>query len=161
MVQIPLKGRVMKVTNDDIIRNAAAQAARRGEKTAAGRFDAMLRQTVEEKVASEKASVQNLSNLQGPSPIDTASLLGIETSQIIEGTERLLSTLEEFQSKLADTNIPLDDLSPLVRRIDQQKEQLSPSLDALSDTDPLKDIVNKVLIACSVESEKFKRGDYL
>jgi len=151
----------MKVTNDDIIRNAAAQAARRGEKTAAGQFDALLRQTVEEKVASEKTSVQSLSTLQGPSPIDTASLLGIETSQIIEGTERLLSALEEFQTKLADTSIPLDDLSPVVQRIDQQKEQLTPSLDALSDSDPLKEIVNKVLIACSVESEKFKRGDYL
>jgi hypothetical protein len=151
----------MKITNDDVIRNAATQAARRGDKTAAGQFDALLRKTVEEKAASEKTSVQNLAGLQGPSPIDTASLLGVETSQIVEGTERLLSTLEEFQTKLADTTIPLDDLSPIIQRMDQQKDLLMPSLDTLPESDSLKDIVNKVLITCSVESEKFKRGDYL
>lgn len=151
----------MKVTNDDIIRNLAAQAAKRGEKTEAGQFDAILRKTVEEKVASEKASVQNLSAVQGASPIDTASLLGIETSQIIEGTERLLSTIEEFQTKLADTTVPLDDLSPIIQRMEQQTDLLTPSLDALPESDPLRDVVNKVLITCSVESEKFKRGDYL
>jgi hypothetical protein len=151
----------MKVTNDDIIRNAATQAARRGEKVDAGKFDALLRKTVEEKVASGKASVQNLSTIQGPSPIDTASLLGVETSQIVEGTERLLSTLEEFQAKLGDTTIPLDDLSPIVQKMNQQKDLLVPSLDTLPESDPLRDIVNKVLITCSVESEKFERGDYL
>ena len=119
----------MKVTNDDIIRQAAAQAARRSEKTAAGRFDDILRKTVEEKIASEKTSVGNLSAVQGSAPIDTASLLGIDTSQIIEGTERLLSTLEEFQTKLGDESIPLDDLSPLIQKMDQQKDLLAPSLD--------------------------------
>ena len=151
----------MKVTNDDVIRNAATQATRRAEKTDVGKFDALLRKTVEEKVASGKASAQSLSTVQGPSPIDTASLLGIETNQIIEGTERLLSTLEEFQAKLGDTTIPLDDLSPIVQKMNQQKDLLAPSLDTLLESDPLRDIVNKVLITCSVESEKFERGDYL
>ncbi len=45
--------------------------------------------------------------------------------------------------------------------MDQQKDLLAPSLDTLAESDPLKDLVTKVLIACSVESEKFKRGDYL
>ena len=95
------------------------------------------------------------------SPIDTATLLGIDSTRIIDGPDRLIGTLEEFQKKLADTSLPLGELSPVVERMSREKDLLIPAYDALPQSDPLKEILGKVLISVSVEAEKFKRGDYL
>jgi hypothetical protein len=151
----------MKVTKDDAIRTMVTQAKPREDKRDAGRFDEMLKKTIEEKTTSRVSSPLNLSASAGPSPIDTASLLGIGPDQIVNGAERLLGILEEFQTKLGDESIPLSDLSPVIEKMKLEKDLLAPSLDALTPSDPLRDLLNKVLVTCSVETEKFERGDYL
>ncbi len=151
----------MKVTREDIIRIAASQNTPKDGKADAAKFDAALRAAFEEEKACHACPVQTVAATSGAPMIDTASFLAMDTSRIVDGADRLLGLLEEFQTKLANTAIPLGELSPLAEKIGNETNLLQSSLDVLPETDPLKDMLNRVLITCSVETEKFKRGDYL
>jgi hypothetical protein len=151
----------MKIITDNASINAVVRSAARDAKAEAGKFDAMLRDAVQENKTSSTSSTHNLSAMSGATPVDTAMLLNLDTTKIIDGAEGLVDSLQEFQTKLADTSVSLEDISPIVEKMDREKELLMPSLEALSETDPLKGVLNNVLIAATVETEKFKRGDYL
>ena len=151
----------MKVTSNELARTQATQTRVAENRIEGARFDDILRQTVSEKTAPQASVTQGLTGLTGPVPIDTATLLGLDSKGITDSTERLLNVLDEFQAKLADETIPLSDLSPLVQKMNTEKDLLTPALDSMSPSDPLRDVLNRVLITCSVEAQKFERGDYL
>lgn len=151
----------MKIIVNNVTKDAVAQKTGQAGKPEAGKFEALLREAVEEKKTSGSSPAQNLSAPATASPIDTAMLLSLDTTKIIDGAERLVGALEEFQTKLANTSITLEDLSPIIEKMDREKNLLLPSLEALPQADPLRGVLNNVLITCSVEAEKFKRGDYL
>jgi hypothetical protein len=151
----------MKITKDDGVRNIIPNVAPKNATKDAANFSEILHRTLEKGLSSPGAAAARVSSPAGASPIDTATLLGIDSARIIDGADRLIGTLEEFQKKLADTSLPVEELSPIVERMSREKDLLIPTFDALPQSDPLRDILNKVLIAVSVEAEKFKRGDYL
>ncbi|MBA4417166.1 MAG: hypothetical protein C0392_04550 [Syntrophus sp. (in: bacteria)] len=151
----------MKITHDDAIRDVAARKITTDQTKQAGSFDAILNKVIEENKASQRMPIPHTSAISGPSFIDTASLLSVDKPRIVNGAERLLNMLEEFQMKLADAHVPLSDISPIMERINQEKDLLLPFLDSLPEADPLRDVLNRTLITCSVEMGKFERGDYL
>ena len=84
-----------------------------------------------------------------------------EKMPIFEGAQRLLDTFSEYQQKLMDTAYSLKDLSPLVQEMEMGNSSLVSAVNRLPDGDALKDILNQVLIASSIEVIKFNRGDYV
>jgi hypothetical protein len=84
-----------------------------------------------------------------------------EKMSIVEDAQRLLDTFSEYQRKLADATYSLKDLSPLVHEMEMGNTSLISAVNRLPDGDGLKDILNQVLIASSVEVVKFNRGDYV
>jgi hypothetical protein len=72
----------------------------------------------------------------------------------------LLNTLDEYRNKLGDTTVPLDDIAPLVDRLEKERSDLVPSIHHLSERDSLKDILSNTVEFSSREIVRFKRGDY-
>lgn len=79
---------------------------------------------------------------------------------VIERTEKLLDTLDDYREKLQDPEASLEDIHPLVRDMELQKGDLTSALDSLPDGDGLKDILKEAMITSSLEVAKFNRGDY-
>ncbi|MGD9052517.1 MAG: hypothetical protein PVG17_11750, partial [Desulfobacterales bacterium] len=63
--------------------------------------------------------------------------------------------------QLADPQVTLRQIEPLLNTIAKEKEQLSAVLNTMPDEDGLKDIVHRTLITTSLEVIKFNRGDYI
>ena len=103
----------------------------------------------------------------GPAPIETKPDIQLNDFQhgggnpVIEQTERLLEILGKYQRKLADPVITLREISPLIQQLETCNKGLVSALDALADGDDLKDILNQVIIASTVEVVRFNRGDYV
>ena len=113
--------------------------------------------------APKKADTQDY----GPAPIATKPDIQLNDFQhrggdpVIEQAERLLDILGEYQRKLADPVITLREISPLIQQLETFNKGLVSELDALADGDNLKDILNQVIIASTVEVARFNRGDYV
>ena len=96
------------------------------------------------------------------------SILGIQFNSspsfnenpIIERTEKLLDTLDNYREKLQNPEVSLEDIYPLVSEMETKKEGLTSALNSLSDGDGLKDILNEAMITSSLEVARFNRGDY-
>jgi len=79
---------------------------------------------------------------------------------IIERTEKLLDTLDNYREKLQNPEVSLEDIYPLVSEMEMKKEGLTSALNSLPDGDGLKDILNEAMITSSLEVARFNRGDY-
>ena len=75
--------------------------------------------------------------------------------------DRLVDRLENYQFKLADPQISLKSIQPLLNDIAASSEKLTTRLENLDEGDPLKDILNRSLVMVSLEITRFNRGDYL
>ena len=153
----------MKITNDDSVSRPLPPGAPKEARTdaGAGKFHEILEEKLGKEKVSADSGVGRTSSPSGVSPIDTATMLGIDGTRVVDEAERLVGVLEEFQKKLADTGISTAELAPIVEKMNREKDRLIPALDALPPSDPMRAILNKVLIAVSVEAEKYERGDYV
>ena len=75
--------------------------------------------------------------------------------------DRLVDRLENYRLKLADPQASLKSIQPLLNDIAASSEKLTPKLEHLDESDPLKDILNRSLVMVSLEITRFNRGDYL
>lgn len=75
--------------------------------------------------------------------------------------ESMLDLLEDYQKQMENPLLTLKDVHPLVERMERETERLSPVLESLPEDSAMKDILNRILVASSVEVIKFNRGDYL
>ena len=75
--------------------------------------------------------------------------------------DRLVDRLENYRLKLADPQISLKSIHPLLNDIAASSEKLATRLEHLDEGDPLKDILNRSLVMASLEMTRFNRGDYL
>ena len=69
--------------------------------------------------------------------------------------------IESYQLKMADPKVSLKEVYPLVQQMEKKTTELVPAVEALRDGDKLKEILNRALVASTVEIIKFNRGDYV
>jgi len=118
-----------------------------------------------------KASVEQTGNhpikaYQSPSinPLSGVRLqpLSLETKHAtVERVDNLLNLLDRYRKQLADPEMTLRKIEPVIHTIIKEKEQLASVLDSVAGEEGLKDIVNRTLITASLEVIKFSRGDYI
>ncbi|MBE0556604.1 MAG: hypothetical protein IH628_05160 [Proteobacteria bacterium] len=99
--------------------------------------------------------LQMLSNVNFIAPTAT------ERSQAVKKIDELLNVIESYQAKIADPKVSLKEIYPLVQQMEKKTAELVPAAEALPDGDKLKEILNRVLVASTVEIIKFNRGDYV
>ncbi len=80
--------------------------------------------------------------------------LGVKTS------EEVLNLLEDYQKAMANRQIPLDRIEPLIQSLSKGVGQLQILTDRVPASDPLRKILTDVGIISAVEIERYYRGGY-
>ena len=82
-------------------------------------------------------------------------------SQGIQAAENALSLLEKYQEAIADPQMTLKKVDPLVRSLSQNVNDLTSLSDQLPASDPLRKIMSEIGIVSMVEVQKFNGGEYV
>jgi hypothetical protein len=82
-------------------------------------------------------------------------------TQALEAMDRWIDTIEHYQQAIADPEIPLKRVEPLVQSLSKEAAQLNVLSERLPLTDPLRQVVTEAEVISSLEVGKFYRGDYL
>ena len=106
-------------------------------------------------------------NLQSASALErlhagsfNTALTSNEESKV-KKVEQLLDLLESYTEALSDPKKNLREVSPLVRLLEREQNNLEELGKNLADGDMLQDIVTQAVILSQVEVSRFNRGDYL
>lgn len=91
--------------------------------------------------------------LQSPSPSIR--------SQGVQAAEKTLDLLEDYQKKIANSQIPLKKIDGLLQSLSKELQGVRELSEKVPPSDPLQKILSEIGIVSAVEIEKFNRGDYL
>jgi hypothetical protein len=151
----------MKINgSDEILRSGFADKALRREQDQKDGFKNILKASVE-RTTSNPAKIQSAA-LANPVPAIRFQTPSPEYKRLtVERVDNLLNLLDDYRNQLADPQVTLRSIEPVMKMIDREKEQLSSVLDSLTEEDGLKDIVNRTLVTASLEVMKYNRGDYI
>jgi hypothetical protein len=79
----------------------------------------------------------------------------------IDHIENMINLLDQYRHKLADPQINLKQIDPIINEIARENNSLASLADSLPAADELKYILNRTMVTASLEVTKFYRGDYL
>ena len=122
-------------------------------------FGAILDETIAE-TSQTDTGTRKTAMVEGMSGIQFSSPPSFDEDPIIDRTEKLLDSLDNYREMLQNPEVSLEDIKPLVSEMEIEKEGLTSALNSLPDGDGLKDILNEAMITSSLEAAKFNRGDY-
>jgi hypothetical protein len=146
--------------NDEIIKNSYADKTVQKEQSQNADFKNILKASVE-RTTQQQAKIQRSALIDPVSAIRFDPLSPEDKSTTVERVDNLLNLLDNYRNELADPQVTLRSIEPVMNTIVKEKEQLSAVLDSLTNEDGLKDIVNRTLITASLEVIKYYRGDYI
>ncbi len=146
--------------DDEILKSICSGRKRAEKKFATNRFETLFKEAVKNSSKTgdghkKQIMVNNMAKMQ----LNTSS--PARDVSTVKRVEKLLDILDEYHQKLGDLKIASKDISPLIVKIESEKENLIPALNSLSDGDKLKGILNQTLVTSSLEILKFNRGDYI
>ena len=124
-------------------------------------FSAMLEEAINNEPSSAVKGSKKPPIISSVAQFQFNTPFTVQNDPFVERTEKFLDILEEYRNKLLDPRATLRDIHPLIKRMETEKENLTPVLHSLPTGDGLKEILNDALITSSLEVIKFKRGDYL
>ncbi|MBW1780313.1 MAG: hypothetical protein JRL30_06200 [Deltaproteobacteria bacterium] len=143
----------------EIMRFGHATKTQKSEASPSKGFGKILEETIKTSSNTNTGGPQS-TVMEGIQEIQMYPMPALDNTPVYEGTERLLDTLDEYRQRLADREVSLREIDPLISKIAKESKGLTEQVDALSEGDPLKEIVNQTLIVSSLEVMKFTRGDY-
>ena len=151
----------MKINgNDEIIKNSFAEKTIQQEQDQKDDFKNVLKASVE-RTAQHPGKIKSSPLANPVSAIQFHPLSPENKGVTVERVDNLLNLLDNYREQLADPQVTLRSIEPVINMIAKEKEQLSSVLESLSNEDGLKDIVNRTLITASLEVVKYNRGDYI
>jgi hypothetical protein len=141
---------------------------RRGDEKSAGLDFAELLKQANPDPKSVSQTVSPLPSQGEVQPVSSLPFIMSKLEEInqvrlqgIEATENTLSLLEQYQEAMADPDVSLKKVDPLVESLSKEVNSLNVLSERLSPADPLQKILTEVGIVSTVEIERFRRGDYL
>lgn len=151
----------MKISdNNEITKGIYHEKSRPGEQTPKADFRDILKASVE-KSSRPAAQVQSSSLLDPMAAVRFNPESLSDKASAIQRVDNLIHLLEDYRKQLMDPSITLRNIEPMIKTINNEKDQLSLLLDSLPDEGGLKDIVNRTLITAALEVIKYNRGDYI
>ncbi len=150
----------MKINIQEIPGVAQTQKTHKQHDTPAGGFDQLLEKAMNPQ-SGQTPATSALPPLQSLSSLSFVVPTAAERTQTVKGIDELLNVIESYQTKMADPKVSLKEIYPLVQQMEKKTAELVPASEALPDGDKLKEILNGVLVASTVEVIKFNRGDYV
>ncbi len=151
----------MKIAKaDDLVKAVAPDKMQSRPPATQADFGDVLKQTMQT-AGSAQDAVQSSTGIEPLLPVQLQRIAAIDKKTIVKGIENVLDLLDDYRSKLADPNIVLKDIHPLISAIEHENKYLKPLLNSLSEGDELKPILNQTLVTTSLEVIKFNKGDYI
>lgn len=149
----------MKITTSEM---STLQPVRQEKKqnVSAGGFQ----EIINEKMGHAPADVQKPAVVPPMSNIDSIRFdmwPGPDRKKILVAIDGFLALLETYQKQMGDPLVSLKETAGIVSRMELKVRELHEVWEALPDGDGIKDLLNRMLVASSVEAIKFNRGDYL
>jgi len=150
----------MKVTgNEAIFKQLVARETDSTDKPVNGTFNALLDQAARTDSVPGGRTVP----LQAPGSIKGVSLnplLDVNSQPLPDRIEKFLNLLDSYREMLADPQVSLKEIGPLMKELTGEKQHLQQVLGTLPERDDLRAILNELLVAASLEEVKFNKGDY-
>jgi len=156
----------MKIASDHLeqVLNVAKQKAQNPSGQEDLGFSKLLEQQKTAPAAGASAgpsAVDLLENSSMVGRIMAGQKIGEKAATPGQQLENALDQMEEYAAALGDTSRSLKDIEPLADNLQRTAGQLSELSQSLPEDDPLKGLSNDAAILATVESMKFKRGDYV
>ncbi|MBW2336399.1 MAG: hypothetical protein JRF47_06500 [Deltaproteobacteria bacterium] len=151
----------MKIDNHEpIIKNLYPEANSKSQSSSGQEFGTILKETVENTRKADEgprqtAFINPLAGVQLTTPASPDSQFTIER------IENLIDLLDQYRHKLADPQINLKQMGPIIKEIARENDHLAPVAGSLSHDNELKDILNRIRVTASLEIARFYRGDYI
>ncbi len=79
----------------------------------------------------------------------------------VQAVEKALLVLDRYQNSLADGQVSLKEIFPLIQSLQEGVKGLSEMAGKFSFNDPLRNLLAETGVLAAVEVEKYNRGDYL
>lgn len=145
---------------DQTVKSVFPESSHQARQSIGKEFEKILNETLDgtQKVSggqSQTAFVSPLSSLQ---PVSSSA---IDRQDTVGRIGNLLDLLDRYRRMLTDPLVALKKMEPILQEMDQEKQNLAPVLESLSDADGLKEILNQTLVTAQMEITKFYRGDYV
>ena len=150
----------MKIQNYDPLKNLYAETRINQQPAVGKEFGTILKETVE-KARTEVAGQRPPTIINSLNGIQPPAFSEMDQQFACDRIEKFIGLLDQYHQKLSDPRINLKNIDPIIREIDQEKENLTPVLDSLPEGEELKNILNRALVTASLEISKFYRGDYM
>ncbi|MGC9325055.1 MAG: hypothetical protein ACP5G0_09955 [Desulfomonilia bacterium] len=90
-----------------------------------------------------------------PSALNPYMMTALTTS------EHALDLLDGYAQALEDPGLTLRSISPIVDKLEHERDRITSAASMLSDDDPLKVIMNELISTLDSEVIRFRRGDLL
>ena len=150
----------MKIDTHDLPGIVPPRKANTQLQAPTGCFDALLEKAMSPP-SGQTSPPGIVPALQSISAADIAAPAGADRRQTVKRIDEYLSIMEAYQGKMADPKASLKDAYPFVQQMEKETAALLPAMESLPTGDKLKDILNHLLVASTVEITKFNRGDYV
>lgn len=151
----------MKIDNHDEIMKSlyppeTAKSRPAGEKE----FGQILKETVENTQKSDVGPRQT-AFINPPASVWRTAQGSPDPEFAIDRIENMINLLDQYRHKLADPQMNLKQLDPIINEIARENDSLASLADSLPVADELKYILDRTMVTASLEVTKFYRGDYL
>ena len=150
----------MKIQNYDPLKNLYPETKTNQQPAVGKEFGTILKETVE-KARTEVSGQRPPNVINSLNGIQPPAFSEMDQQFAFDHIENFIGLLDRYHQKLSDPRINLKNIDPIIREIDQEKENLTPVLDILPEGEELKNILNRALVTASLEISKFYRGDYM
>jgi hypothetical protein len=148
----------MKIHGTDYLHPLQPDTARTAPERAGARFREILRDVVSASPAVQRPGI-------APAIPPAGTVAGFrdigDREELLSRADELIALLETLQEGIAGTGLPLKDACTSVRAIEDRAYELAPLVERLPEGDPFREFMNRIVITASVETIKFRRGDYL
>ncbi len=163
----------MKIDKLDNLTNLPAPDKKGAHKTGEDDFrkifeDIKANQAAESRKLAESGSVPKPGEIpDGPlgvyslSPLTELGNPFPPQARSLQAADQVLKVLEEYQKALADPEVSLKNLYPMIQSLSSKVEGVGRDAEKLSANDPLQRILSEMGILAAVEVERFNRGEYI
>lgn len=82
-------------------------------------------------------------------------------NEVYQRTERMLDSMANYQSLLADPKFNLREIAPAVAQLKEESVSLGPMLKGMDEKDPVAQIAREAMIIANKEITRFEEGGYV
>ena len=130
-------------------------------------FQKVMDQVLLEKGKTEKGHpkghldpiTEGIQLVERPGNMEKSTVQGPRT-QLINEIRQALDVVDYYAAKLADSSLPISDMSPLVTHMEDRLDNLRAMEVDPGTPDKLRTIISDLVITIGTEIAKFRRGDY-